>query len=254
MLARYSVIHGVLDAVCFYVIYAIIGNLVWAVAGFFLYDFLQLGLQPFLGNFFDNKKGIKTCGIVGCALVALSPLLGFLPMVALLFAGVGNAMFHIAGGSYVLKNCQGNAATLGLFVAPGAIGIVVGKLVATGKYLEPWAVALILAVCLVWLMIPPKTTKQANTYTGDFETVGLNVLVLCLVSIVLRSFVGSAVALSWLNGLSDSSKLMAPIIIGLAVFLGKLSGGFLCDRISITKDVAGNGEMGDTIILTFRLP
>ena len=68
---------------------------------------------------------------------------------AALIIGLGNCLFHVAAGTVTLKESR-SAGPLGIFVAPGALGLAAGTL---WPWLRPWfcAAALIaVAAMLVW--------------------------------------------------------------------------------------------------------
>ena len=50
------------------------------------------------------------------------------PGAACVAAGMKNACFHMGGGIAVLNGSEGRASALGLFVAPGALGIFLGSM------------------------------------------------------------------------------------------------------------------------------
>ena len=63
-------------------------------------------------------------GLAVCALGGLLPLPGYL---LALVIGLGNSLFHVAGGTVTLKGAK-DAGPLGVFVAPGAVGLALGTL------------------------------------------------------------------------------------------------------------------------------
>lgn len=58
--------------------------------------------------------------IAGCILGA------FLPLISICLIGVGNSLYHVAGGSRCLNLKYDRTFASGVFVGPGNIGLVTG--------------------------------------------------------------------------------------------------------------------------------
>ena len=155
------------------------------------------------------------CVVLGFAL----PVPGWL-RVGLI--GLGNSVFHVAGGRMTLLESHGKAWPLGVFVAPGAVGLTLGTL-----WPRLGAVfAALLAVCAVLnLLLPETETGGAEREAGD----SLLVPILLTLAVAVRAVGGSAVTFPWKTGAAGALLLTA------FVFAGKLAGGFLSDRIGARK-------------------
>jgi hypothetical protein len=73
-------------------------------------------------------KGVKAVKLAACifaALACMAPLPALLKAAAL---GLANCFFHVSAGAETLNASGGRAAPLGVFVAPGAIGLALGTL------------------------------------------------------------------------------------------------------------------------------
>jgi FSR family fosmidomycin resistance protein-like MFS transporter len=236
--AIYGVIHALVDAACVAAVVrashgSTVGDLgaFWTVAG---YDWLAFGLQFPLGLLVDRLRVARLSMIVGAAIAALVLAPGPIPSLATtIAAGVGNALFHLGAGGLVLRSAGGRAAPAGMFVAPGALGLGLGLWMGrTGRGSTfPIYVALAFAVIALITLDKPappeddlKSAPSGATAQPDVLP-WLILLMLLLVSVAVRSFVGFGACFQCLGGLA--------VVIGLpaAGFLGKLVGGFVADRL-----------------------
>ena len=233
--AIYGVIHALVDAACVAAVVRAsrgsnVGDLgaFWTVAS---YDLLAFGLQFPLGLVVDRLRLARLSMIVGAAMAAAVLDPGPIPPLAtMIAAGVGNALFHLGAGGLVLRSAGGRAAPAGVFVAPGALGLGLGLWMGrTGRGSTfPIYVALAFAViALVTLDKPAADERNAPSGAAAQPAVvpWLILLMLLLVSVAVRSFVGFGACFQCPGGLA--------VAIGLpvAAFLGKLVGGMVADRL-----------------------
>jgi hypothetical protein len=68
----------------------------------------------------------------------------WLPFAAVIFAGIGNALFYIGGGTISLSLIPRKATAPGIFVAPGALGVLVGTLLGKSGNFSAWPLLLAL--------------------------------------------------------------------------------------------------------------
>jgi FSR family fosmidomycin resistance protein-like MFS transporter len=241
--AIYGVIHALVDAACVAAVVRAshrsdVGDLgaFWTVAG---YDLLAFGLQFPLGLLVDRLRLARFSMILGTAMAAVVLAPGPLaPLATLVVAGLGNALFHLGAGGLVLRSSGGRAAPAGVFVAPGALGLGLGLWMGrTGRGSTfPIYVALAFAViALVTLDKPVAVGERAPNHAGTQPAVlpWLMLLLLLLVSVAVRSFVGFGACFQCPGGLA--------VVIGLpaAGFLGKLVGGMAADRLGWLRASTG---------------
>ena len=123
MTGLYAAIHFLVDGIC---AWAMLGRLGGDYGGLLVYNFCAFALQLPLGAVLVRRGGrmMPLCfAAVGCALT----ILGALSHPAVL--GLGNALFHVGGGVDVIRD-GGKCEKLGIFVAPGALGLYLGGLLA----------------------------------------------------------------------------------------------------------------------------
>lgn len=229
----YGFTHALVDAVCAAVVFSMPGSVSLDKSWYFflvvLYDVLAFGLQPVAGFFMDMLKIPSFTSAAGCLLTAAAALSINLPLAAICLAGLGNALFHVGGGSICLNLKPGSAGPAGAYVAPGAIGLFIGTLVGKGGYFHAWFFILLLMSAGIILLIskPPKIQYDAgrNKTCSHFSII----LLLLLSSIAIRSLVGFTVSFPW------KSNIYLLTVLTIAVALGKAAGGVLSDKFGWIK-------------------
>ena len=221
MTGLYSALHLLVDGIC---AWAMLGRLNGGRAGFLVYNFCAFALQLPLGAVLDrleDRRWPMRFAALGCCLTAAGAFCH--PAVL----GLGSALFHVGAGVDVIREDQRRSLggqALGIFVAPGAMGLYLGGLFA-GKAVFFLPVAL-MAVLLCFLRpgpVPcvPEPTKKAP----------VPLAAACFAVVVLRSYVGMAVSFPWKTG----GWALAAVC---AVVLGKMAGGVLAARFGSRRVTA----------------
>ena len=227
----YGVGHATVDATCAAILFTIFKhqsiNFSNTLSYLILYNVLAFGLQALLGLAVDHFQSPRAAALLGCMLVGISALvLSILPVIAIIFAGIGNALFHVGGGSISLNLRPRKAALPGMYVAPGALGLYIGTILGKKGYFIAWPCILIFVVLslLIFVIRKPEMNYEhdvmAENQPNHFEII----LFLILLSIAVRSLVGLALVFPWK---ADSGLL---IFLTLAIMLGKGLGGILADK------------------------
>lgn len=246
-MAVYALAHAAVDACCAVLLWSAYhdGRLTAGTAwsAFLLYNLLAFAMQPLVGLAADRLHAGRGTAASGALLTAVAVPLALLPGatgVAVVLAGLGNAMFHVGGGIVSLTAAPGRAGPVGVFVAPGAAGlaagILAGKTGGTG-----WPFAAVLLVLAVILAIAPQPRFAAGRPAGpdaigmtdsrlippqpSLATTGMVAAVLLLVVVGIRSYVGLTLALPW------KSEFWLLVALTAAVVTGKALGGLLGDRL-----------------------
>lgn len=228
-LALNSFAHLLMDALCASALFGTMRSEAGYISLVFIYNTLAFSTQCFVGLAADR---IKKHSLFAC-LAELAAVLGFfLPApsaLRVLLIGIGNSVFHVACGAMTLENSENRASPLGIFVAPGAVGITLGTLFPSFGWL--FASALI-PIALLRLVIlrrlepfapaesPKEVSKPAGVRNGTLPAV-----LLLTAAVAVRAIGGSAVRFEWQTG------GLAALLLTLFVFAGKAIGGFVCDRL-----------------------
>jgi len=96
-----------------------------------LYHVLAFGLQPVFGLAVDAAGTPRLAAVLGCLVSAGALLFPASPGLAIVVAGIGNAIFHVGGGVVSLRLTPHRAAAPGIFVAPGSLGLLLGAILGS---------------------------------------------------------------------------------------------------------------------------
>ena len=149
--------------------------------------------------------------------------------------GIGNSLFHVAGGSLVLRKYK-TYKELGIFVSSGAIGLALGLNLLCNAIVFLLFYAAITLIVFYRLRrghvdIEVQSESRDNKYVGFPLIAMLGCIILLLGCVVLRGFGGG-------NSVSDYVMLFPCVFAA-----GKVLGGICCDKIGYKN----------TIILIFLL-
>ena len=222
LLLTNSLAHLMVDAVCAAALFSCGGDL---TAELLLYNTLAFTLQCPAGLLMDAlPKGVKAVKLAACIFAALACMAPLPELIKAAALGLANCFFHISAGAETLNASGGRAAPLGVFVAPGAIGLALGTLYPGRRML--FAAALLM--CAVLLLFARAEPVPAKSEAGP-EKVSIWIPALLLLAVAARAVGGSAVAFPWRTG---NGLILLTV---LCVFAGKTLGGFLCDAMGASK-------------------
>lgn len=215
----YGAAHFWVDLCCALLLYRhFSGSAEWLLL-LLLYNFCAFALQlPFgiLADRLDRNGIVAAAGMLLTALAFLTPAL---PPLSAVLAGCGNALFHVGGGIEILNRSVHKAFRLGLFVAPGALGLFLGAKLGEGTLLL-WPFPAVLALAaILFLFLEHKPSgnaaPQLSLRPALFALLGV---------VILRSYLGFCMVFRW-----NTTPLTALAVV-LALVLGKAAGGLLLDR------------------------
>lgn len=257
--ALLTALHFTVDALCaccVFMMSPLLGT-VGAAVCFVLYNVLAFMTQPFVGLWLDSRGAGPKSFVAAVVLLlggALCTIVGLMPsgaahhilMVVGLFLGVvligmGNSLFHVAGGRVVTLRSGNDLRHLGVFVSSGAVGLVVGA--KLGSMVGLTAIAAML-VLLLWALLATEGPRAvvapcAPSVGAEGHSVASAVpassgstvpLILSLLLVVfMRSWFGKVVP--------PSVEGFAPfaVVVALLAFAGKAGGGFVARRMGVER-------------------
>lgn len=238
----YSILHFFVDGICALAMFGWFVNQKNSYWYFFAYNFCAFALQMPFGAFLDmlimnwsSKK--KNAHVMYPYLFAtigvLFTILGAILHPILL--GIGNALFHVGGGVGVIYEDHANywnGKALGVFVAPGALGLFLGTQIAkvNGESIKIAMLVFfsILTIVLLIALIHKDPVKElVNKIEKPTTGSGTILAIGCFLVVILRSYVGMAVTFSWKSG------FLLGLVCVLAVVLGKMAGGLFAAKWGI---------------------
>lgn len=228
ILAVNSISHFLVDAVCLAVLSGAAGSGAEMFSFIILYNTLAFSTQCVAGLFTDRYRLSRKLEAPSMLLTALGLLLPLPVAARVVIIGIGNSFFHVCGGTVTLERSEGKAAPLGVFVAPGALGVAVGRI---WPQLGVWLAA---ALAVFALLVHTAYRNEGDIVLKRPPYIAIRpfpmpAIVLLTVATAVRAVGGSAVSFSWKTG------VLQAVLLSISVFAGKAAGGFLCDRLGAVK-------------------
>ncbi len=251
----YMLMHFCVDFACFYYLFGTFSVYKYTGIGMenglILYNILAFGLQFIIGRIYDSRK-YRSAALIGIFLVMMGLLINAgIPLlvsdslvvenkrilhiaykdwlvVILVVLAIGNAFFHVAGGIDSLTNSNGKMGRCGMFIGTGALGVSMGTYVGANQIFDEFTILCFMLIGFAGiftygdavsmnLIKSPSVSKEEGRDKVSFNSV---VVLLCLLAIVMRSYVGI------IQRLSLSTLFLSALCIGF----GKAIGGFLADE------------------------
>ncbi len=188
------------------------------------YTIVAFCLQPFVGLLLDRIKRLDAFVLLSGSLMVLFAVLPTPPVVNALFLGLGNALFHVAGGMLSISKEPHRARFLGVFVAPGAVGLALGT--AFSQFLVVYALFAAL-LCALFFFVSKEAKGEFQKFEG--ESCDLPALLIVLPAVFLRGFVGGYLPSGFFEG------AFGGVLLAVVIALGKAFGGFPTDRFGAAR-------------------
>jgi len=239
----YGFAHALVDASCIVLLLGGIDVRGELLTYIILYNLLAFGLQLPFGWIVDRLQQPVLAAVSGLVVLSGGMMLFIHPMAAIILAGIGNALFHVGGGTVSLNLRPGKAAMPGVFVAQGGIGLFAGGVILKlyGFHPEIFAISLLLMGVFVVLIKSPKVIYEIRK-ARPVNYLELTILLL-LITICIRSVVGLSIHFPW------KSDLTLLIWLTAAIALGKGLGGFMADHFGWIKIAVGGLAISSILLL-----
>lgn len=190
-----------------------------------MYNALAFAAQPAIGLLVDRVRRPRAAVFASLGLMGMALLMIDQPLAAVILAGLASAVFHVGGGTIAINVTPDRATGLGVFAAPGVIGLACGTALAVTDLFNPEVFLMLLALVGVGfgLMSRSMSMERSLPETPVFEDHDLIVVVL-LAAIALRSTLWTS--FEWVLNGNLPMVLAAAWVAGA----GKAIGGVLADR------------------------
>lgn len=230
-LTVYWITHALIDLICAWVIFSIWKFEIVSIDRLFfliiLYNVLAFWLQVIFWILIDYFRNPRAMTILGCLLTGLSSII-FLsfPTVAIIFAWLWNALFHVGWWSISLNLTPHKASAPWVFVAPWAMWLFIWTVLGKGGQFVVWPFIVALFVLVILMLIIK--TPEIDYDKKEKEHIKLNyleiIMLFVLFSVAIRSFIGLSISFPWKT---DFNLL---IILITAIVLWKWIWWFLADK------------------------
>ncbi len=237
LLALLGAAHAVSDGSAGWLIGYLSGRLsIVEVGGLvLLYNALAFAAQPPIGLLLDRARQPRRAVFVSLGLMSLALLLVGQPVLAVALAGLASAVFHVGGGTLAIGLSRGRATGLGVFAAPGVIGLACGGALAVASQASPIVLLVLLIVVSVGFARLSRSISLERSPADTPAFDDLDSIVLALLSaIALRSALWSA--FEWVL----AGNLPMVLAAALAAGTGKVVGGVLADRLGWRRWAIGS--------------
>ena len=214
--------HFCVDGLCASVLFGCLPESAMSLV--IVYNVLAFTTQCIVGMIADRWKEQRWAECISILAVVLGWFLPVTPLIRVVLVGLGNSLFHVTGGVMTLKRSSGKALELGIFVAPGALGLTLGTI--WPQYGTVFAIILLVCGCFAAVLEPRIVEDHIEVDESQPDWV---VLILLTVAVAVRAVGGTAVNFSW------KTTSFLTVLMTVFVVAGKMLGGFFCDRIGPLK-------------------
>lgn len=219
--------HFAVDFACAFLLLRVLSGEAGRSLWFLFYNFCAFALQMPLGLLVDRRGSPMKIAAVGCLLTACAYLFSAAPLLAVLLAGSGNALFHVGAGLSVLHMGKERCGPLGLFVSPGALGLYLGALLPASRGTVLLVVVLLLLAAGLIRQARPGVLPEDIPFSPALSAGGL-LSAVCLFSVVcLRSLLSLSLPLPW------KGEGLWGLALAFFTLLGKALGGLFADRFGV---------------------
>lgn len=227
----YSIAHFLIDAACAFLLLGVL-EIKDAIIAMLLYNAFAFVLQAPFGYLIDKYLNPKGVAIVGLLLIAFAFIFGDYSLTAISIVSIGNAFYHVGGGSLVLSLNKRKATYIGVFVAPGALGLTVGSLLSISNFdIYNWVFPTILIIMsgVMFFINTPRFDRNFTKQLPSRFKYDILIVLLLMLPITVRSLIGLSIDFPW----KENETLLFILVMALA--LGKVFGGILADRFGLLK-------------------
>ena len=193
--------------------------------------------QPLIGLFIDTHNKEKMLVLLSLIITITGSLIYKIPYLSLVLLGLGNSLFHTAGGKITIDALPNKLSLLGIFVSLGVIGLTIGTLYYQIDFILTIfiTVTLLCGILLYLINRDNKEIEKTNieVFTPNFKNVGVILIILLLV--MFRGIIGKYTVFSWTN----TNEMI--LYLAIAIALGKALGGIVADLIGIRWTITVSG-------------
>ena len=240
----YFYIHFICEIVCFYMLEGLIGDNIFLWFCPLIYDALAFVPQGIIGYISDKFPKIKM-GIIGTILLGIALLIKNLTIVKhiltlkylpIILVAIGNAFIHVNGAEVTLRASGGKLSHSSIFVAGGSFGVITGKILS--KYRITFGIVFLLTLTMLPFILLAEFYRE-DSENNKYPCVNYNyvstkwnagsVILLSVIVVMVRSYMGYALPTAW------NKTLLQSVILYVSMGIGKALGGIISDAYGVRK-------------------
>ena len=241
-----SATHLFVDCLCVCALYLLsaVHSREEIITALLTYNVIAFCSQPLTGIVADRISDRKILLHASMILLATAviitdfcPLHHTAPLVTAIVLGAGNSLFHVWGGKETALASNNDIVSLGIFVAPGAMGLSIGYLFHSQQLLYT-SIAAIMVLSAAYTHINNihnSTSRQTAAKENPRKyslTFTLSAMATITAIVVLRSFAGEEFSAATVK----SDALI--FIIGAISTIGKIAGGIMTKQMGLKGTIA----------------
>lgn len=244
-----SVLHLLCDFICAYKVIGILSKnfYEYGVYIFVIYNTLAFCFQPLIGLYVDHYHQEKRVLMASFVFLVLGLFLNSWWLCAILL-GIGNQIFHVAGGKVCTNITTKKSSHLGVFVSLGAIGLAIGGNLYQYQFIPYLAISLYLGLIIASLFLIEDGVTE-NSPNDGVKLIGKKQIILfvlfLLLAVFIRSFLGKIIHYEFTIDL----KLL--LLLPTAAAAGKFLGGFIRDRFGSFYTILISMTLASIILIVF---
>ncbi|MBR5893641.1 MAG: hypothetical protein IKZ37_08410 [Bacteroidaceae bacterium] len=241
-----SATHLLVDCLCVCSLYILAATRNYSdiISAILLYNIIAFCTQPFTGMIADKVAKKEHLLHTSVALLAIAvimtdfcPAHPATPLTAAIVLGAGNSLFHVWGGKETAQTSNNDIVSLGIFVAPGAMGLSIGYLFHSQQLLyASLAAIMLLSAAYTYINKGCNNTdkqtarKEQPTEYSLYFTMAAIATISAIV--VLRSFAGEKFS----SAITKGNDII--LLIGIISTAGKMAGGAIARYIGVKSTIA----------------
>lgn len=233
----WCLIHFALEIICFQYYTFCFGSTALAAVIAFIYDVIAFFPQFLIGAAVEKHSQFPV-GKTGAALVLLGACTAFCAAVPLRITGLivlsaGNAFVHVGGAEATLFTCREKIAPSAVFVAGGAAGVGIGKIL--GARLGSVTVGLLVMcaasvlICMADSLMRKTGRTKPEIRMADPRRNPAVVVWLAFFVVTVRGMLAYGIPTGWVKSWQQTLALF------MMMAVGKAAGGICSDRFGAKK-------------------
>lgn len=231
----YGFIHLLVELICFQILYKYFSTPVLTLTISMLFDFFAFMPQSLFGVLAEKYKKLNL-GHIGTIFILISLLfikLELAPIWIIIFLGIGNALIHEAGAIATTAIKEAKLSPSAIFVGGGSFGVIIGQILGLYNCSLLYSfVALIIIFILILITNKEWLSEDRKVPKFNFVKTNINfwnIIIVAFLIVMVRSFIGYAIPISW------KKELWQSVLLFFTMGFGKILGGILSDKFGAKK-------------------
>ena len=248
--ALFTVMHFAVDGLCALLIFSTLYSSDYynTLGVFLIYNTFAFIFQIPIGFLIDKFNRPRLFLAVSLLFLVFAYLFYRHALLSALLLGTCNSFFHISGGKQVIDSTNNDISHLGVFVATGATGLVLGQRFFSLTLFITFIILLAISAIIIFLS-KNNTSFSHNNLTNEpilnkkHAKLTFFLLLLTILVVFIRAFIGK------INVINFSTTNHTFLLIAISTTLGKAVGGILAKKLNLNL-ITIISMLASTLLLT----